>query len=108
VTATTRPGNPTDIDLPEPVRVGHYPAIGVLHSLSRLTSQIAAPRQPEAARKLRQALATYRDAEDLIQLGAYAAGSNPALAEWRSAVDKELEGLSAEAYLVWWNHARSL
>lgn len=108
MTATTRPGNPTDIDLPEPMRVGHHPAIDVLHSLSRLTSQIAAPTQPEAARKPRQALATYRDAEDLIQLGAYVAGSNPALAEWRSAVDKELEGLSAEAYLARWNHERSL
>jgi FliI/YscN family ATPase len=56
---------------------GHYPAIDVLQSVSRLTSEIAAPAQKEAARKLRQALAAYRDAEDLIQLGAYVAGSNP-------------------------------
>jgi len=33
----------------------------------------------EAARKMRRALAAYRDAEDLIQLGAYVAGSNPQL-----------------------------
>ncbi|HWB86790.1 MAG TPA: FliI/YscN family ATPase [Bryobacteraceae bacterium] len=57
----------------------HYPAIDILHSVSRLTSQIAKPAQKEAASKLRQALAAYHDAEDLIQLGAYAAGSNPAL-----------------------------
>ena len=58
---------------------GHYPAIDVLHSVSRLTSAIAAPAQQEAARKIRSALAAYRDAEDLIQLGAYVSGSNPAL-----------------------------
>jgi FliI/YscN family ATPase len=58
---------------------GHYPAIDILHSVSRLTSAIATPRQKEAGRKLRQALAAYRDAEDLIQLGAYVSGSNPEL-----------------------------
>jgi flagellar biosynthesis/type III secretory pathway ATPase len=58
---------------------GHYPAIDVLHSVSRLTSQVAAPSQQAAARKLRQALAAYREAEDLIQLGAYVAGSNQVL-----------------------------
>jgi len=58
---------------------GHYPAIDILHSVSRLTSAIAAPDQQAAARKIRAALAAYRDAEDLIQLGAYAAGSNPIL-----------------------------
>jgi FliI/YscN family ATPase len=58
---------------------GHYPAIDILHSVSRLTSAIATPRQKEAATKLRQAMAAYRDAEDLIQLGAYVAGTNPAL-----------------------------
>ena len=58
---------------------GHYPAIDVLHSVSRLTSQIATPDQKDSARKLRQALAAYREAEDLIQLGAYVSGSNPVL-----------------------------
>jgi FliI/YscN family ATPase len=58
---------------------GHYPAIDVLHSVSRLTAQIATPRQKEGARKLREALSAYREAEDLIQLGAYASGSNPLL-----------------------------
>ena len=58
---------------------GHYPAIDVLHSVSRLVSAIATPEQEAAGRKLRSALAAYRDAEDLIQLGAYVAGSNPAL-----------------------------
>ena len=58
---------------------GHYPAIDILHSVSRLTSQIATPRQQEAARRVRNALAAYRDAEDLIQLGAYVAGTNAAV-----------------------------
>jgi FliI/YscN family ATPase len=58
---------------------GHYPAIDVLHSVSRLISAVARPGQRVAAQKLRQALAAYRDAEDLIQLGAYVAGSNPTL-----------------------------
>ena len=58
---------------------GHYPAIDILHSVSRLTNAIATPAQKEAARRIRAALSAYRDAEDLIQLGAYAAGSNPQL-----------------------------
>jgi flagellar biosynthesis/type III secretory pathway ATPase len=58
---------------------GHYPAIDILHSVSRLISAIATPAQKEAARKIRGALAAYRDAEDLIQLGAYVAGSNSSL-----------------------------
>ena len=58
---------------------GHYPAIDILHSVSRLTSAIATPRQQAAATRIRQALAAYRDAEDLIQLGAYVAGSNSLL-----------------------------
>jgi flagellum-specific ATP synthase len=58
---------------------GHYPAIDILHSVSRLTSQIASPTQKDAARKMREALSAYRDAEDLIQLGAYVSGSNSLL-----------------------------
>jgi FliI/YscN family ATPase len=56
---------------------GHYPAIDVLHSVSRLTSDLAGDEQKEAAIKLRDAMSTYRRTEDLIQLGAYASGSNP-------------------------------
>ncbi len=58
---------------------GHYPAIDILNSVSRLTSAIATPAQKAASRQMRQALASYRDAEDLIQLGAYVAGTNPTL-----------------------------
>lgn len=58
---------------------GHYPAIDILNSVSRLASKIAKPEQREASRKLRECLAEYQRSEDLINLGAYAAGSNPRL-----------------------------
>jgi len=58
---------------------GHYPSIDILHSVSRLSSALSTPAQMAAAQRMRQALAAYRDAEDLIQLGAYVAGSNPQL-----------------------------
>jgi FliI/YscN family ATPase len=58
---------------------GHYPAIQILDSVSRLQAQVATPEQRSHAQKVREALASYRQAEDLIQLGAYAAGSNPKL-----------------------------
>ncbi len=58
---------------------GHYPAIQVLDSVSRLQSRLATPAQAESARKIREALALYRQSEDLINLGAYVSGSNPRL-----------------------------
>jgi len=57
----------------------HYPAIDILQSVSRLESKLTAPAQAGHARAVRQALALYRQAEDLIQLGAYVSGSNPQL-----------------------------
>ena len=58
---------------------GHYPAIDVLHSVSRLQSRLATPEQSEYARKIRESLTVYRQSEDLINLGAYVSGSNPKL-----------------------------
>ncbi|HEU0138698.1 MAG: FliI/YscN family ATPase [Bryobacteraceae bacterium] len=58
---------------------GHYPAIDVLNSVSRLASSLSTPEQKAAAQKIREALSAYRRAEDLINLGAYTAGSNPKL-----------------------------
>ena len=58
---------------------GHYPAIDILPSVSRLSSSLAAPDQLDAARKVREALAVYRQSQDLIELGAYSPGSNPKL-----------------------------
>ncbi len=59
--------------------MGHYPAIDILNSVSRLTSSIATGEQQQAARRMREALAAYHQSEDLIQLGAYVSGSNPRL-----------------------------
>jgi FliI/YscN family ATPase len=58
---------------------GHYPAIDVLQSVSRLAPRLYSPEQKEAAIKLRDAMATHQRAEDLINLGAYASGANPKL-----------------------------
>ena len=58
---------------------GHYPAIDILNSVSRLASHVSTPAQRGAARKVREALAAYRQSEDLINLGAYVAGSNKSL-----------------------------
>ena len=55
----------------------HYPAVDALESTSRLASSVSAPEHLESAGRLRDSLATYRRTEDLINLGAYAEGSNP-------------------------------
>jgi flagellum-specific ATP synthase len=58
---------------------GHYPSIDVLASVSRVESMVTTPEQREAARELRRLLAAYRDAKELIDIGAYVPGSNPAV-----------------------------
>lgn len=55
----------------------HYPSIDVLQSISRLMVDITDKKQQEAAGKVREALAVYRDARDLVNIGAYVKGSNP-------------------------------
>lgn len=70
---------------------GHYPAIDVLQSVSRLANQISTPEQKESARSIREAMASYRRSEDLIRLGAYAAGSDPTL-DAAIRVRPQLEG----------------
>lgn len=54
----------------------HYPAIDILQSISRVMSAIATNEHKELAGKLKNVLATYSDAEDLINIGAYKSGSN--------------------------------
>lgn len=55
----------------------HYPAIDILQSISRVVSSIITKEHKVAAGKMKQVLATYQEAEDLINIGAYKAGSNP-------------------------------
>ena len=56
---------------------GHYPAIDVMQSISRCMSSIATPEHKQLANRLKAVLATYHEAEDLINIGAYKSGSNP-------------------------------
>ncbi len=55
----------------------HYPAIDVLASVSRLMPDIVAGEHYAAANRMKSLIATYKDAEDLINIGAYKQGSNP-------------------------------
>ena len=55
----------------------HYPAIDVLQSISRCMSQIADKEHKSLAGKMKNVMATYQEAEDLINIGAYQKGSNP-------------------------------
>jgi flagellum-specific ATP synthase len=57
----------------------HFPAVDVLTSISRLMPQIVDKNHRDAAGKLRDLLAIYKRSEDLINIGAYVAGSNPKL-----------------------------
>lgn len=56
---------------------GHFPSIDVLGSVSRVASRVTTPAQQAAAVGLRRVLAARRRAQDLLDVGAYAAGSNP-------------------------------
>jgi flagellum-specific ATP synthase len=55
----------------------HYPAIDVLQSISRVMPDVTDAGQQSTASAIRDALATYKEAEDLINIGAYVGGSNP-------------------------------
>ena len=57
----------------------HYPAIDILQSISRCMSQIATKEHKAYAGKLKNVLATYNEAEDLINIGAYKSGANPSI-----------------------------
>ncbi len=57
--------------------MGHYPAIDVLESISRVRNEIISEDHYQAAIFIQEMLATYRSAEDLISVGAYQTGSNP-------------------------------
>jgi flagellum-specific ATP synthase len=59
----------------------HYPAVDILQSVSRLAEKVTGPNIKKAAGSLRRMLATYREAEDLINVGAYVEGSNAEIDE---------------------------
>jgi flagellum-specific ATP synthase len=65
----------------------HYPAIDILRSISRVMSDIASPEHKKAAGAFKSLLATYRKAEDLINIGAYVPGSNTKIDHAISMID---------------------
>ncbi|MCZ8512371.1 flagellar protein export ATPase FliI [Paenibacillus filicis] len=67
---------------------GHYPAIDVLSSVSRVMKEIVPAEQQLAAEHLKRLLSVYKDSEDLINIGAYQRGSN-------SEIDQSLEAIQS-------------
>lgn len=74
----------------------HYPAIDVLQSISRVMNQITDREHKIFAGKLKNVLATYNEAEDLINIGAYKAGSNPNIDYAISKIDQINEFLKQD------------
>jgi flagellum-specific ATP synthase len=71
----------------------HYPAVDILQSVSRLMSVVATKEHKIAAQKLREIYATYLDAEDLINIGAFSSGSNRRIDGAIALIDKIREFL---------------
>jgi flagellum-specific ATP synthase len=71
----------------------HYPSVDVQRSISRVMSTVVSPQQYEASGRVRELLSIFEGAQDLINIGAYKAGSNP-------KVDWALEHIeSVDAFL---------
>jgi len=68
--------------------LNHYPAIDVLDSISRCMIEVISEKHKEMADKIKNILATYREAEDLINIGAYVRGTNPKIDYAISKIDK--------------------
>lgn len=62
-------------------QAGHYPAVDVLASVSRVMPEVTTAEHQASARKFRRLLAAYKEAEDLINIGAYQPGTNPTVDE---------------------------
>jgi len=90
---------------------GHYPAVDVLESVSRVMPLVTTEQHRTAVHRMVDMMATYREAEDLINIGAYVKGSNPrideALRNWdrirgflRQAADEREEFLPSIQELI--------
>lgn len=82
---------------------GHYPAISVPDSISRLMPAITARDHQDAALRLRDMYSTYLDAEDLINIGAYRNGSNPRIDEalkLKPGIDAFLRQATTEVFTL--------
>ncbi len=73
---------------------GHYPAIDILRSISRLMKEVTSPKQQQAVQIIRQLLAIHAENEDLLSIGAYRQGNNKPLdvaVQMRDAIDQLLQ-----------------
>ncbi|WP_213974460.1 flagellar protein export ATPase FliI [Tepidanaerobacter acetatoxydans] len=66
----------------------HYPAIDVMASISRLMNDIVTPNHRKLAGRVKNILSVYKEAEDLINIGAYVKGNNPQIDESMKYIDK--------------------
>ena len=79
---------------------GHWPAIDVMGSISRLAGEVTGPDQQAHRQEVIQMLSTYRQVEDLLNVGAYASGSNAgfdAAIACKPAIDQLLRQGRSEA-----------
>lgn len=67
--------------------MNHYPSIDILESVSRLADAVASEEQMSMLRKIKELMAVYEEARDLINIGAYAKGANPKIDEAISKID---------------------
>ncbi len=75
-----------------------YPAIDILHSISRVMIDVAAPEHLKQANRFRSILATYEEAKDLIDIGAYKRGSNSRIDEAIRLIDNCMNFLRQDIY----------
>ncbi|HLD68740.1 MAG TPA: FliI/YscN family ATPase [Pseudomonas sp.] len=75
---------------------GLWPAIDVMHSISRLAGALRSPEQKRIVERICNALGTYQQSVDLIELGAYESGSHPLL-DRMIALKPKLDGLLKQA-----------
>ena len=75
---------------------GHFPSIDLLQSASRVMKQCIGEDHRKLAMKLREALAIYKDAEDLINIGAYKQGNNPKIDKTIKIIDQVNEFLKQQ------------
>ena len=66
---------------------GHYPAIDILASVSRVMPEVVSREHQQVATQVKEMLATYQEMEDLINIGAYRSGSNPRVDRSISLID---------------------
>lgn len=65
----------------------HFPAIDIMPSVSRVMNEVVSPEHLKASQQMRQLMAVYRDAEDLIHIGAYVKGSSAKIDEAVQKID---------------------